>query len=71
MYQLNGPSQHETYSTSHIFQSMCVTITIAVWNNPEMNIQAKTNCVQKAPILHTLLNSSADLKFIKKETVTK
>jgi hypothetical protein len=70
MYQLNGPSQHDTYSTSHIFQLMCVIITIAVWNNPEMNIQAKGNCRQKAPLRHTSLNSSVDLKFIKKETVT-
>jgi hypothetical protein len=70
MYQLNGPSQHDTYSTWHIFQLMCVTITIAVWNNPEMKNQAKGNCRQKAPILHTLLNSSVDLKFIKKKTVT-
>jgi hypothetical protein len=67
MYQLNGPSQHDTYSSSHIFKLMCVTITIAVWNNPEMNIQAKANCVQKRPLLHILLTSSVNLKFMKRK----
>ena len=43
MYKLNGSSQGETYSSLHISRLTCVIITMAVWNNPEMNIEAKQN----------------------------
>jgi hypothetical protein len=44
MYKLNGSSQGEPYSSLHISQLTCVIITMAIWNNPAMNSQAKQNC---------------------------
>ena len=44
LYQLNGPSQNEMYSSSHTFWLMCVIITIAVRNNPAMKNQVKLEC---------------------------
>jgi hypothetical protein len=35
---------------------------VAVWNNPEVVIQAKANCEKKAALPHALLNSSVELK---------
>jgi hypothetical protein len=62
MYQMNGSLQGETYSSLHISQLTCVIITMAVWNNPAMNIQAKPNIVKKMGLLHALLKSSMELK---------
>jgi hypothetical protein len=62
MYHLNGTLQGETYSSLHISQLTCVIITMAVWNNPAMNSQAKPNCTMKIVLLHALLKSSVELK---------
>ena len=67
MYHLNGSSHCESYSSLHIFQLTCVNITMAIWNNPEINSQAKHNSIKKAALLHALLNSSVELKCIKIE----
>ena len=52
---------------TRISQLKCVIITMAAWNNPEMNSQAKINCKQKNLVLHSLLNSSVYLQCIKKK----
>jgi hypothetical protein len=67
MDNLNGSSEGECYSSLHISQLTCVIITMAIWNNPEMNSQAKPNSVKKAVLLHDLLNSSVELKWIKRK----
>jgi len=64
MYQLNGSSHCENYSNLHISQLTCVIITMAIWNNPEMNSQAKDSSIKTAALLHALLNSSVELKCI-------
>jgi len=40
---------------------------MAIWNNPAMNSQAKENCRKKAGLLNALLNSSVELKSIKRK----
>jgi len=40
---------------------------MAIWNNPEMNSQAKHSSKKKAALLTALLNSSVELKCIKSE----
>ena len=52
---------------ARISQLTCVIITMAVWNNPPMNSQAKTNCKKKSLLLHTLLTSAMYLQCIKKK----
>ena len=66
-YQLNSFSQRKTYSSLHISQLTCVIITIAVWNNPEIKTQAKQSSERKKGVLNSLLNSSVDLKSIKRK----
>ena len=67
MYHLNGSSHCENYSSLHISQLTCVIITMAIWNNPEMNSQAKPNSTKKEALLTALLNSSVELKCKKSE----
>ena len=66
-YHLNGSSHCESYSSLHISQLTCVIITMAIWNNPEMNSEPKPNSIKKKALLHALLNSSVELKCIKSE----
>ena len=40
---------------------------MAIWNNPEMNSQAKPNSTKKEALLTALLNSSVELKCKKSE----
>jgi len=67
IYHLNGSSHCESYSSLPISQLTSVIITMAIWNNPEMNSQAKHNSIKKVALLHVLLNSSVELKCIKSE----
>jgi len=66
MYHLNGSSHCESYSSLHISQLTCFIITMVIWNNPEMNIEAKHSSTKKAALRNALLNSSVELKCIKK-----
>ena len=67
MCLLNGSSHCESYSSLPISQLRSVIITMAIWNNPEINIQAKHSSIKKKALLHALLNSSVELKCIKNE----
>ena len=67
MYHLNGSSHCVNYNSLHISQLTCVIITMANWNNPEMNSQTKPNSIKNKVLLHALLNSSVELKCIKSE----
>jgi len=67
MYHLNGSSHCERYSSLPVSQLRSVIITMAIWNNPEMNIKAKHSSMKTAALLIVLLNTSVELKCIKSE----